>query len=121
MAYMWIAFGSALGGVARHAVGGWALSVWGPAFPWGTLIVNVVGSLIIGVIATTVQANEQMRLFLAVGLCGGFTTYSAFSLQTLDLLQGGAYGAAVLNVGLSVVVCLLAVWAGAHFGNLVSR
>jgi fluoride exporter len=121
MAYVWIALGSALGGMARHAVGGWALNVWGPAFPWGTLIVNILGSLMIGVIATTVQGNEQTRLFLAVGLCGGFTTFSAFSLQTLNLLQGGAYSAAASNIGLSVVVCILAVWAGAHMGNLISR
>ena len=121
MAYAWIALGSALGGMARHAVGAWALGLWGPTSPWGTLIVNVVGSLIIGIVATTVQANEQMRLFLAVGLCGGFTTFSAFSLQTLNLLQSGAYGAATLNIGLSVIVCIIAVWAGAQLGTLASR
>lgn len=121
MAYVWVALGSAVGGVARHAVGVWSTAAFGPSFPWGTLIVNIVGSFIIGMVATTIHGNEQMRLLLAVGLCGGFTTFSAFSLQTLTLLQSGAYGAAALNIGLSVIVCMLAVWAGATMGTVITR
>lgn len=113
MNYLLIALGSALGGMARHAVGAWSLSLWGPAFPWGTLIVNILGSFIIGVVAMANGLGEQAKLFLAVGLCGGFTTFSAFSVQTLNLIEAGAWGYVALNVAGSVALCLLAVGFGA--------
>lgn len=113
MNYLLIALGSALGGMARHAVGTWTLAQWGAGFPWSTLIVNVAGSFIIGAVAVTAQINEEMKLFLAVGLCGGFTTFSAFSVQTLNLIEAGAWPAAAFNVIGSVVLCLTAVWLGA--------
>lgn len=127
MSYLWIGLGSALGGMARHLVGGWALAAWGPGFPWGTFIVNVAGSFLIGLIAGLAAVvgppllGENMKLFLGVGLCGGFTTFSAFSLQTLNLVEAGAWGAAALNVGASVLVCVLAVWLGAAAGASLGR
>ena len=113
-----IAVGSALGGVARYGTGIFAASQFGAAFPWGTLIVNIVGSFIIG-LATAATGPDgpwplqpDYRLFITVGFCGGFTTFSAFSMQTLDLMQSGQWGAAALNTVGSVVLCLIAVWAG---------
>ena len=85
-------------------------------FPLATLFINTTGSFMIGVAVAYALKNETFaanwRLFLATGICGGFTTFSSFSLQTLDLLRAGAWGAALWNVGLSVALCLLAVWAG---------
>lgn len=112
MAYLWVALGSALGGMARHAVGAGVLAWLGPGFPWGTLIVNIAGSFFIGAIAAWPGTSESLRLFLAVGVCGGFTTFSAFSVQTLNLIQAGQWGHAALNAVGSVLACLLAVWAG---------
>ncbi|MEO7027741.1 MAG: fluoride efflux transporter CrcB [Caulobacteraceae bacterium] len=116
--YVWIAIGSALGGAARHAcssiVAGWV----GPTFPWGTMLVNVVGSFIIGFFATLTGPDGRLlvsgdaRQFVMVGLCGGYTTFSSFSLQTLSLAQDGEVMRAGLNVGASVMLCLLSVWLG---------
>jgi CrcB protein len=95
----------------------------GEAFPWGTLAVNVTGSLVIGLfLAATapggrLAAGEEMRAFVAVGLCGGFTTFSAFSMQTFALIQQGDWLRAALNVAASVVLCLVAVWLGHAAGS----
>ena len=116
----WVALGSALGGMARYGVSTWA-SVWssGP-FPWPTFVVNVVGSLVMGAVAAA-SGHETFRLFVMVGLCGGFTTFSAFSLQTLDLLRAGQWAAAAANAVLSVMGCVVAVALGhAAAGHLVS-
>lgn len=112
--------GSALGGLARYWLAilvGWAL---GPSFPWGTLLINVVGSLVIGVAGAATEAREHaaFRAFLMVGICGGFTTFSSFSLQTLELLQAGRAPAALAYAGLSVGLCLVSVWAGWTVGNM---
>jgi CrcB protein len=117
-AYLWIAIGSALGGMARFWLSGVSARLFGEAFPWGTLIVNVTGALVIGLFATLsgsggrLDVDPAMRLFVIVGLCGGYTTFSAFSLQTLTLIQEGKVGLALLYIGASVIVCLLAVWIG---------
>jgi len=116
--YLWIAVGSALGGMARYACSNLALAWWGPSFPWGTLIINVLGSFIIGFFATLtgpdgrVLVSGDIRQFVMVGVCGGYTTFSAFSLQTLTLVQDGEVVRAGLNVGASVVLCLFSVWLG---------
>ncbi|MDX2142247.1 MAG: fluoride efflux transporter CrcB [Rhodospirillaceae bacterium] len=127
MTYLWIALGSALGGVGRYAVGLWSAAWWGTGFPWGTLIVNVSGSFIIGVFAAAsshagpLTLSDDARLFVTVGLCGGFTTFSAFSLQTLNMMEAGAWPAAALNVAGSVVLCLVAVWLGALAAGALAR
>jgi CrcB protein len=117
-AYVWIAIGSALGGMARYWCSGLAARLIGETFPWGTLIVNVVGSFIIGFFATLTGPDGRFlvpsltRQFVMIGLCGGFTTFSSFSLQTLNVAADGEYLYAAVNIVLSVVLCLLAVWLG---------
>ena len=114
---LWIALGGALGSVARYWIGLWALPV-SRSLPWGTIGINIAGSFIIGFFGTLTledgrhPAPEWARLFVMVGICGGFTTFSSFSLQTLDLLRGDAWGRAMANVGVSVLLCLAAVTAG---------
>jgi CrcB protein len=117
-AYLWIAIGSALGGVARYWCSGVAARVIGETFPWGTIIVNIVGCFIIGFFATItgpdgrVFADTLTRQFVMIGLLGGYTTFSSFSLQTLALVQDGEWLLASANIALSVIACLLAVWTG---------
>ena len=118
MTYLWIAIGGALGSMARYACTNLAAGWLGGHFPWGTLIINVVGSLVIGFFAALtgpggrLYVSSDLRLFVLVGICGGYTTFSSFSLQTLDLLRDGAVARAGLNVVGSVSLCLLAVWIG---------
>ena len=120
--YFWIALGSALGGMARFACSNLAVSWWGPSFPWGTLIINVVGSFVIGFFGTLTGPDGRMmvagdtRQFVMVGLCGGYTTFSSFSLQTLNLVREGQMLGAGANILLSVVLCLVAVWLGYAIG-----
>jgi CrcB protein len=116
--YLWIALGSALGGVARYAFSSLVANAVGQTFPWGTLVVNVSGSFVIGFFATLtgpdgrVLVPGDMRQFVMVGICGGYTTFSSFSWQTLNLTQDGEFARAGLNIVLSVVLCLLSVWIG---------
>ena len=116
--YLWIALGSALGGIARYACSNLAVSWFGPSFPWGTLIINVLGSFVIGFFGGLTGPDGRLlvsgdaRQFVMVGLCGGYTTFSSFSLQTLNLAQEGDFMRAGLNIGGSVVLCLLSVWLG---------
>jgi fluoride exporter len=116
--YFWIAVGSALGGISRYGCSGLFARLIGETFPWGTLIVNVVGSFIIGFFATLTDpggrffAGSVTRQFVMTGFCGGFTTFSSFSLQTLNLMNDGEWLRAGANVGGSVACCLVAVWAG---------
>jgi len=121
-AYLWIGLGGALGSMARHWSNGAVAALAGVGFPWGTLVINILGSFIIGVAASTMTADgafpsgDTPRQFVMVGLCGGYTTFSAFSLQTLALLQGGQVSAAAGNAALSVGLCMVAVWAGYGLG-----
>jgi CrcB protein len=116
--YLWIAVGSALGGMARYWCTGFAARMLGETFPWGTLLVNITGSLIIGFFATLtgpdgrIFASSTVRQFVMIGLCGGYTTFSSFSLQTLSLTNDGEWLQAGGNIIGSVVLCLLAVWLG---------
>lgn len=118
MAYFYIAIGSALGGIARYWCSGLVASRFGETFPWGTVFINIVGSLVIGFFATLSGPDSRyligsdLRLFVMVGLCGGYTTFSSFSLQTLNLIREGEMVAAAANIGLSVGLCLIAVWFG---------
>ena len=117
-AYLWIAVGSALGGMARYWCSGVAARLIGETFPWGTIIVNIVGSFIIGFFAALtgpdgrVYVGTTARQFVMVGFCGGYTTFSSFSLQTLSLMNDGEWFRAGANVGLSVLCCMVAVWIG---------
>src|SRR5579863_8555013 len=104
--------------MARYGCSG-LIGAWsGQTFPYGTLVINIAGSLAIGLTAALTAPEGRLlvpgdiRQFVMVGLCGGFTTFSAFSLQTLTLAQDGEYVRAGLNIGGSVVLCLLAVWLG---------
>ncbi len=109
--------GGALGTLARYVVSVLMLPV-SKELPWGTIVINVTGSFLIGLFGTLTLASgrypvpENLRLFVMIGLCGGYTTFSSFSLQTLDLLRAGAVGRASVNIVGSVVVCILAVAAG---------
>jgi len=116
--YFWIAVGSALGGVSRYWASGFIAERVGETFPWGTIAVNVSGSFVIGFFAALTGPDGRLlvstttRQFVMIGFCGGYTTFSSFSLQTLTLAQDGEWLWAGANIVLSVVLCLLAVWLG---------
>ena len=118
VSYLCIAAGGALGSVARYWLSGIVARHSGEGFPWGTLLVNVSGSLAIGFFATYFgpegrdSVSAEARQFVIIGILGGYTTFSAFSLQTLALARNGNWLAAGANVIASVVLCLLAVWLG---------
>lgn len=121
MQYFAIALGGAAGALLRYWVSG-GVHVWlGRAFPWGTLVVNVTGSLLIGVLGVLLverlNVSDELRFGVLVGLLGSFTTFSTFSIETLDLLERGQIAPAVLNAGLSVIVCVLAAWLGVVIGR----
>lgn len=112
-----VAAGGALGTVGRFVLG-WLAAPISQWLPWGTILINISGSFVIGLFGTLTldqgryPVGEEARLFVMVGLCGGFTTFSSFSLQTLDLLRAGATGRALANIAASVVLCVGAVAAG---------
>ena len=118
LTYLWIAIGSALGGMARYAASRAVALRYGETFPWGTLTVNVVGSIVIGFVAalaapeSRVMLSPNARQFIMVGLCGGFTTFSSFSLQTLELIRNRDFAEAGGNILLSVAACMAAVAIG---------
>ena len=112
---VWIALGGAAGSVLRYLLGGAAQRTSGAAFPVGTFLVNVTGCFLIGVLSQhymNTQTHPHMRAALITGFCGGYTTFSAFSLETTALIQGGEYGKAGLYVVLSVTLSLAATFAG---------
>jgi CrcB protein len=116
---LYVILGGALGSLARYAISALALPI-SRDLPWGTIGINILGSFIIGFFGTLTLAqgrypvSENLRLFVMVGFCGGFTTFSSFSLQTLDLIRGGAMLRAGANIVLSVALCVAAVALG-HF------
>ena len=116
--YIWVMIGSALGGGARYWCSGFIAQRIGETFPWGTLIVNVAGSFVIGFFATLTGPDGRFlvgttaRQFVMIGLCGGYTTFSSFSLQTLTLARDGEFLFGMLNIAASVILCLLAVSLG---------
>jgi len=116
-------FGSGVGGLARYALGLWASRVWGPQFPWGTVAINATGSFWIAVVIQLAWAGRlgpDARLALATGLLGGFTTYSSFNQETLTLYQQAGAGAAALNLGLTVLGCLVCGALGLTLGRAVA-
>lgn len=126
LAYFWVAIGGALGSVGRYWLSGVVASRVGETFPWGTLVVNLSGSFIIGLLAALTEpegrllASPGFRLFLMIGVCGGYTTFSSFSLQTLNLLRDGEWLYAGGNVLLSVTLCLIGVWLGYLLGAVLN-
>ena len=120
--YFWIAIGSAFGGVARFWCSGVIARMWGETFPWGTLFVNVTGSFVIGLIAALTAPDGRIfisstaRLAFMAGICGGYTTFSSFSLQTMSLMNDGEWLYGGANIVGSVTLCLLGVWAGMMLG-----
>jgi CrcB protein len=125
--YLWVALGSAIGGALRYALGREILPQHSVSFPWSTVLINVIGSFVIGFFGTLTlpgsrfQVPDSVRIFVMIGLCGGFTTFSSFSMQTYDLLREGAWGKALLNMGLSVLLCLGAVALGHVVAQQSSR
>jgi CrcB protein len=115
---VWVALGSALGGAGRYMVAVWLAQGAGEGFPWGTLLVNVLGSFLIGLIADlTLGSGRELlgpvsRQFIMVGILGGFTTFSTFSLQTLELMRAGQGLAAMANSAATLTLCLVAVYGG---------
>jgi fluoride exporter len=111
-----VMLGGAIGAGARHLTGRVALALWGPSFPWGTLIVNILGGLAMGVLvgwlAARASGGEAIRYLLGVGVLGGFTTFSAFSLETVLMLQRNEYWTALLYILASVIFSIAALFAG---------
>src|SRR5208337_1239031 len=127
LTYLYIALGGAIGSVARAWTANAVVRVMGPHFPWGTILINIVGSFVIGFFGALTTSDGRFpshpdaRAFVMVGICGGFTTFSSFSLQTLDLARDGKPGAAFANIALSIILCLLAVTAGYASAEAINR
>ena len=125
--YLLIGLGSALGGMGRFWISTLLARRFGEGFPVGTLVANVSGCLLIGIAAACTLENGRLQIttpiqqFLMIGLLGGYTTFSTFSLQTLNLAKDGQLTMAGLNVALSVVSCLIAVWLGLTAGAALNR
>lgn len=124
--YLLIALGGALGSVARYACSRAVALQYGETFPWGTVVVNIVGCFVIGFVGaisgpdSRLIVSPNVRNFLMVGICGGYTTFSSFSLQTLQLIQNGDAAEAFGNVLLSVAGCLAAVTLGYMAGTFIT-
>jgi len=117
----YIALGSALGGVIRYLLGGWIQGRAGPGFPVGTLVINVTGSFLLGFLyryaAESAAITPELRAMLTIGICGGYTTFSTFSYETVRLLEDGELGRASLYVALSVAVSVGAAMLGVVAGR----
>jgi CrcB protein len=126
-AYLVVGLGSALGGIARYGCGVLAAMLWPVAFPWMTILINIVGSFVIGLFASLSGPDGRLlvgtlwRQFVMVGLCGGYTTFSSFSLETFALLRAGRLLAAAANQVLSLALCLLAVWLGHRLAQKLNQ
>lgn len=127
MSYLWIAAGAALGGMLRYFLSGVAARLAGETFPWGTLVVNVTGCLFIGFFAALAGPEgplivpPHVRLFVMTGFCGGYTTFSTFSYETLRLVQDGEWSYAGWNIGSTLALCLAGVWAGYRAAVLLNQ
>ncbi|HEX7182900.1 MAG TPA: fluoride efflux transporter CrcB [Thermoanaerobaculia bacterium] len=120
--FLWICLGGAIGTGARYLLSGWILRVAGPGFPYGTLAVNAIGSFLLGVLMEVALSTESfppaLRLALTTGVMGGFTTYSTFNYETLQLFQEGAWLVGFANLGVTVIACLAAGVLGLWVGRL---
>ncbi|MAY99591.1 MAG: fluoride efflux transporter CrcB [Micavibrio sp.] len=120
---LFIALGGAIGAVLRHLANGAALRMAGPEFPYGTLSVNIIGSFAMGLFIAWLVTHEpqsaNLRAFVSVGLLGAFTTFSTFSLDTITLIERGALTQATLYIMASVMIAIVALWAGLVLGKAV--
>jgi fluoride exporter len=117
-----VAIGAAIGGVARYLIGGWLASLLGADFPWGTVFVNITGAFAIGVVLVLVQGGALpagARPFVAVGILGGYTTFSTYSYETLELITDSNYGVAVINVFVQLILGFIGVYLGVVLGRLI--
>lgn len=116
-----IAAGGAIGSVMRFVMSTWVYSLLGRGFPYGTLVVNVIGSLAMGfltvVLIERMSLGPEWRAAILIGVLGGFTTFSSFSIETLNLIEAGAHAKAFANALLSVVICVGATWIGVVVGR----
>ncbi len=123
MKYVLIFLGGGIGAALRYWMQGVVYSRTGTDFPYGTIAVNVLGCLVIGFLMVSLEerflATPSLRLFLTIGILGGFTTFSSFSFETLALVRDGEMVRALANVGFTVISCLSATWAGMLVGKLV--
>jgi len=125
--YFCVGAGGALGTILRYWISGVVAQAYGDRFPVGTMVINISGSFVIGLFNTLTGPEGRMmagslpRTFFMIGVCGGYTTFSSFSLQTLALAREGQWAYAALNVGLSVLLCLLGVWLGFLAGETLNR
>jgi fluoride exporter len=124
MKYIIVGIGGALGSVLRFWVGSYIGGRFGSRFPYGTFVINVTGSFLIGMILTILaertQWSSNWRYLIPIGFIGGYTTFSAFEYETFRLFQDGQMMSAALNVGLSVVLGFVGVWAGAVAGRSIA-
>ncbi len=127
LSYFWVSLGGAIGSAGRFWVSGLVAARYGNTFPLGTLAVNVTGSFIIGILAALTEpdgrflASPSFREFFMIGICGGYTTFSSFSLQTLSLAQDGEWWRAGANAVASFALCLVAVWLGHFSVSMINR
>jgi len=124
--YLWIMLGGAIGTGGRYYISGLVAQLVGETFPWGTIIINITGSFVIGFFGTLTGPDGRYflgstaRQFVMTGICGGYTTFSSFSLQTQNLVTDGEFLYAGANVGISVVMCLIAVWVGVALASAIN-
>ena len=126
--YLWVAIGSMIGGMSRFWLSNVVAEKWGVSFPWGTIIINITGSFVIGIFAALTLAEGRLNTsrsfvvqFWMYGICGGYTTFSAFSWQTLSLLREKQWLWAGGNVAISLAACMVAVWLGFVLGEVINR
>jgi len=125
--YLCVGAGGALGTVLRFWISGIVAQAYGERFPTGTLVINITGSFVIGILASLTGPDGRWmvgplpRQFFMIGICGGYTTFSSFSLQTLNLARDGEWGYALLYIALSVILCLVGVWLGFMAGDGLNR
>ncbi len=122
-ALLWVGIGGFLGAIVRYLLGGWVAARWGALFPWGTFVINVSGSFILGFFLAFAQdrpwVHPSARLMFAVGFVGAYTTFSTYTYESIRLIMDGQFALAAFNILGSVVVGLMAVFAGVALGSAV--
>lgn len=124
MNYIWVFIGGGLGSIARYELGQKVARLTGSGFPFGTISVNILSCLILGLVGYLFTVKGMMgqtaRLLLGIGFCGGFSTFSSFTAETFELMKSGQYFYAGSNIIISIVLCLFSFWAGASVSKLFS-